>query len=379
MYGKENEEEEAALWLLFLYISIVANNQRLHRQNNFLRRQSVVYPRLSPWNRLLNFGDDGSFLTILGMDRPTFMALESICFPPEQLQRRRMGRPPIIDERAQLGLILMFFSSTMHYKFLCLIFGILQGSASRYVHKMLVLLTRKLRRNAAARVIFPNAQELQQYAALVHNREPLVNNVVGFVDGVALKVECGEDDIAQSLDFNGYYHDTTCNNVFAFTPTGKICHAAINFPGSWPDSMVAWSLMEIAARELGDYAFCVDSGFSRTGAMYGKFVGPIPKKRRRRLAPQLRDTLLALHAVYISLRQASEWGMKALQGSFSRLKSRLPSHRHTRRSIIYSCVLLHNFRTQHSGLNQIATVFNVHYENYVNIEGYDKIARYFAL
>ena len=30
------------------------------------------------------------------------------------------------------------------------------------------------------------------------------------------------------------------------------------------------------------------------------------------------------------------------------------------------------------GLNQIATVFNPHYDQYVNVDGYDRIARYFA-
>jgi hypothetical protein len=31
----------------------------------------------------------------------------------------------------------------------------------------------------------------------------------------------------------------------------------------------------------------------------------------------------------------------------------------------------------HVGLNQIATVFNPHYEQYINLDGYDRIARYF--
>lgn len=29
------------------------------------------------------------------------------------------------------------------------------------------------------------------------------------------------------------------------------------------------------------------------------------------------------------------------------------------------------------GLNQIATVFNPEYEQYINLDGYDRIARYF--
>ena len=40
-------------------------------------------------------------------------------------------------------------------------------------------------------------------------------------------------------------------------------------------------------------------------------------------------------------------------------------------------MLLHHFRTDGVGLNQIAIVFNVEYEAYVNIRNYDKIAQYY--
>jgi len=88
--------------------------------------------------------------------------------------------------------------------------------------------------------------------------------------------------------------------------------------------------------------------------------------------------MLARHALYISLRQASEWGMRSLQGTFSRLKSRLTSDKLKRKNIIYGIVLLHNFRTEFVGLNQIATVFNPMYEQYIHLETYDRIARYFG-
>jgi hypothetical protein len=78
-----------------------------------------------------------------------------------------------------------------------------------------------------------------------------------------------------------------------------------------------------------------------------------------------------------SMRQCSEWGMRALQGTFSRLKARLGSNKKKRGKIIHSIILLHNFRTYYVGLNQIATVFNPHYEQYVNLENYDRIRNYF--
>ena len=121
----------------------------------------------------------------------------------------------------------------------------------------------------------------------------------------------------------------------------------------------------------------MDQGFPRSGPLRGVLVGPYSQKKAASLAPQLRDGLLKQAAVYVSLRQASEWGMRALQGTFPRLKSRLPSCSEKRQKLLTSIVLIHNFRTELVGLNQIATVFNVEYEQYMNLAGYDRIRRYY--
>ena len=141
---------------------------------------------------------------------------------------------------------------------------------------------------------------------------------------------------------------TRCSNVFAFYSTGKIFYAVINNPGSWHDTQVAFPLVMMVLAFIGIYALCVDSGFKRSGILKDKFVGPLSRKARAKLprGPE-RDRFIRKSSVHVSLRQASEWGMRALQGSFSRLKARL--------SLILSILLLHNFRTQYMGLNQIAT------------------------
>lgn len=129
--------------------------------------------------------------------------------------------------------------------------------------------------------------------------------------------------------------------------------------------------------KIGVYALCVDQGFPRSGDLHGRFVGPMSKKMKKKLSPELAEYLIPMHERYISLRQASEWGMRALQGTFSRLKSRMTSDSKKRQKIIFSIVLLHNFRTQMMGLNQIATVFNPLYDQYINLDTYDRIQRYF--
>ena len=114
----------------------------------------------------------------------------------------------------------------------------------------------------------------------------------------------------------------------------------------------------------------MDQGFPRSGVLFGRFVGPLSVKARRNLSPQFREFLIEKHGIYVSLRQASEWGMRALQGTFSPLKSRLSSNKNKILDIILSVVLLHNFWTEYVGLNQISTVFNPHYGQYINIKAY---------
>ena len=218
---------------------------------------------------------------------------------------------------------------------------------------------------------------MKVYAKMVQMREPLIDNVIGFVDGLSLTVQCSDDEFQQNAAYNGYSHDTCCNNVFAFSPEGKIIYCAYNYPGSWHDTTVAQDLINLVVESVGQYALCVDQGFPRSGHLHGRFVGPMTSRMRRKLSPALAEYLHPLHEKYISLRQASEWGMRALQGTFSRLKSRLTSITDKRSKIILSIVLLHNFRTDFVGLNQIAAVFNPHYEQYIHLNTYDRIRRYF--
>ena len=181
-------------------------------------------------------------------------------------------------------------------------------------------------------------------ALVVSLREPQVDNIIGFVDGVAIPIMCSSDEEEQATYYNGHMKDTVCNNVFAFRPFGTIMFAFFNHPGSWHDSQVSVLLIAHVVANIGMFALCVDQGFPRGGDLYDKFVGPISKKKRRKLSPITRELILARIEIYISLRQASEWGMRALQGSFTRIKSRLCGQTTTRHKHS-SIILLHIYRT----------------------------------
>lgn len=363
---------EDPLFQLCLIFAVVIYYNGL-RNNYKLTRSALLQPNQSPWNQLLNFGDNNSFITITGLNRYAFMQLEAVLLhnlPPP------LGRTPSLNFRGQLGLYLLFLGSRMSLKHLCMLFGIVPSSASVFIRRMMKLICRKLKHDNRAAVRFPSQDEMPALAAMVQSREPRVNNVIGFLDGLAIPVQCSSDPVEQAAYYSGYHFDTTVNNTFLFLPTGKIAFACINYPGSWHDTQVCADLIAVVLEHIGWYAICVDQGFPRSGPLFERFVGPLSRRMRRRLAPALR-ILLVLHAVYISLRQASEWGMRAIQGTFCRIKSRLTSDKEIRRKILLSVVLPQNFRTEIMGINQIAAVFNPHYEQFVNLDGYDRIARYF--
>ena len=60
----------------------------------------------------------------------------------------------------------------------------------------------------------------------------------------------------------------------------------------------------------------------------------------------------------VSARQAAEWGMRAIQGSFSRLKLPLPATDHLfRAEVIELAVRLHQLRCRSVGINQTQIVY----------------------
>ena len=346
------------------------------RRRHRLTRSGILLPERSPWRHLYENGDEASFLNLTGFNRVAFNELHEYMHRDNELPRT--GRPRLLNTEDELGIILFYLGSSMTISHLCLIFGCTPSRCSDIINNQLHSLSRRLKNHPKARIHWPSTLREKEYLAdLVHRREPNVLDVIGFTDGLSLPIQCASDPISQATNYNGYHHDTMINNVFCFSPTGKIIFACINFPGSWHDSQVSLSLISKVVRNIGDFKICVDQGFPRSGDLLNKFVGPLSRRARRNLPVETRRAALRRHNTYVSLRQSSEWGMRALQGTFVRMKSRLTSNKRKRRQILTVIILLHNFRTHVVGLNQIATVFNVEYESYLNIRNYDRIAQYY--
>ncbi len=100
-----------------------------------------------------------------------------------------------------------------------------------------------------------------RFAQLIQEREPTVDDVIGFMDGLALMSECTSDELEQNAMYNGYHSDTMVNNVFAYGPNGKVFLRAINFPGSWLDGSIKANILPYIQNNIGNYKMCVDQGF----------------------------------------------------------------------------------------------------------------------
>ena len=106
-------------------------------------------------------------------------------------------------------------------------------------------------------------------------------------------------------------------------------------------------------------------------------VDLVTKRAARRLHRDIREYYLRISNIHTSLRQASEWGMRGMQGTFPRCKKHLPSDSDKWQLVLEAIVLVHNFCSDYVGFNQRRTVFDPEYVRVESLEGYDRIAQYY--
>ncbi len=242
---------------------------------------------------------------------------------------------------------------------------------------MLKKTVRALRAHPFATVWFPNQEKMREYAAQVQLQEPLVDNIIGFMDGVSFWAEYTDNTINQNAMYCGYDCDTMVNNVFTYGSDGKVFFAAINFPGSWADGSLTARFLHQMEQKMHLYKIWIDQGLPRSRDAYGSLVGPITKRAAQRLHSDVRDCLLLISNVHTSLWQASEWGMRGLQGTFPHCKKQLPSDRALHCLVIEAIKLVHNFWIDCIGYSQIQSVFDPEYVRVENLQGYNQIAHYY--
>lgn len=167
--------------------------------------------------------------------------------------------------------------------------------------------------------------------------------------------------------------------------------------GSWHDSTNSGRLYERLRGVPAPFKIVADSAFRGTDDMKGK-IDVAAKKRKHVISLSLpSDTYMHLaavtlardreearqqlitHRMVVSVRQAAEWGMRAIQGPFARLKTALPIDNAKRKLILTVIVMLHNLRTRRVGFNQIATVYADAWEPAMFAARTMHLERYFRL
>lgn len=293
------------------------------------------------------------------------------------------GRPRLLDTYSCLGLCLHYLNSTMRQKTLQQLFGAPPAVVSREIRNGLQCLQHCLKSIPEAGINWPTPTEMQQYASIINKREPSLKHIWGFTDGTTFKIYNPSNNVKQNAYYSFTKSCTVVNNVFCFTADGCVCHATLNAPGSWHDAKLIQTqggLIYMLFNHTPDpYCIVGDQGFHNT-RWQNKIKTPLKNRQIITGTKQQLEQRMELDRCYISIRQAAEWGIRTIKGTFQRLTMPLPTTDIKRQKILMICVRLHNLRTRLTGGNQISTVYGTLYNTSINMQTiYDRVAQYYEV
>jgi hypothetical protein len=210
----KDDDNEPHLHRLLLVILLLHYYNSI-RDRHCLHHSEILEPQRSPWKKLYKNSDTTSFLHMTSLTRGAFVSLLDYLFDLEEIAYPcRCGRPRSLSPDGYLGLLLFYLGSKMKYGHLCLIFGITPTICSRVINMMLKRTVRLLWDHPIAKVQFPDEAKMMKFANMIQQREPMVDNIIGFVDGVSFPVQCMDEQVSQNAMYCGYDCTTMVNNVW---------------------------------------------------------------------------------------------------------------------------------------------------------------------
>lgn len=385
------ESERIFIIILLLKLNDTDSKQseeyldQIHIRDRRIPRDSLISPTNSPWERIYENGTDQAFITLLGFDRQSFDALVENFTPyyntmtphrnkqdstakclrtiPDRTKHRSMvgGRPRTIDEKTCVALALSFYRFKGPLFILQGWFGLTGSIISMWLRYTIILLINIIRSDNKYAILFPDDNQVQLYQEMISRKYPILQGVFCVADGLKLAIEKSGDKDIQTSFFNGWTHGHYISNLFVFGADGKIIFCVTNAPGSVHDSTLAhigglYEMLADVHNRVGGKC-CMDSAFAARNN-----PGIIRSSERDRLGNDEYDVLINRAA--ISLRQAAEWGMHAIQSAFPRLTNKFQYEENGLRGLILELMpLLYNYRLYNVGLNQIKTVYASYLEH----------------
>ncbi|OAV94269.1 hypothetical protein PTTG_07434 [Puccinia triticina 1-1 BBBD Race 1] len=138
-------------------------------------------------------------------------------------------------------------------------------------------------------------------------------------------------------------------------------YAILNAPGSWHDSAIAGPLYnKLLDNTPKGFQILSDTAFPRKSEqLQSRILAPAKRGHRLPSSPGSYARLKVLNEQIVKARQAAEWGMHSLQGSFARLKLPLPASDHQfHADVLQVLCRLHQLRCCMVKINQTQTVYN---------------------
>lgn len=353
----------------------LSKEERMRRSRK-VPRISTVEPYMSPWARLYGSDNMEGFITVTGLDPPCFRDLlgeftllfnTHSPYADEKGDIRkidggsmRRGRPRKITAAGCLGLVLFWTRTSCYYWTIAGFFGLTGSPCELWLRFGKRMLLQVLRNRAEAKIQMPDQAKLEKYVGSIARLYPSLTNVAYVGDGLKILIEKSSDNVKQNAFYNGWKCDHFITNLFIFAPDGTIIAAILNCPGSLHDSDLArigvpsiYSKLSSHYEQYGTK--CVmDSAFA--GKENQCIIKSIPRDRIF-LAAQSEEQEAALQDA-LSVRQAAEWGMRALQGAMPRLKARWPYEEKDERLVGLTLIThLYNYKANKMDLNQIRSVY----------------------
>jgi hypothetical protein len=365
----------------------------LRAKDRYIRQRRI--PRISllpvsrsPWRRVFSSRDDQAMITLTGFDMESFYYVLNLFAPVYEQYTPHMdkdgfiirkvsltrGRPRLMNPADCLGLVLAWSRTRGSLMVLQLVFGMTMSPVSKYLQFARRILVKILKANVQARIKIPPPEKLEVYRAIIADRHPALDMVWGTMDGLKCKIEKAPNEIVQSRFYNGWKSDHFVSAVLCFVPDGTICSGFYNVPGCCHDSTIAdwgdiYKKLEDVYNETG-LKFVIDSAFAS-----GQFRFLIKSSQDDLTADDEYDNIqdqiadITVKRAATSMRQSAEWGMRAVQSSFPRLKDTMLYEEHGERKIIFNCLFhLYNLRARLVGINQITNVYLPALENDANVQ-----------